>query len=109
MKNIIELVKKYKVYILAGFLVIFFFRSCVKSSQVRKFEKSNDQTQLVIDSLNNVINSQRDTINDFPEVLRQEKLGVHMEYDNWISARDRSPQLMLLHGVVKDNIKQLNK
>jgi len=108
MKNIIELVKKYKVYILAGFLVIFFFRSCVKSSQVRKFEKSNSQTQMVIDSLNNVINTQRDTINNFPKILKQEKLSIHMEYDNWISDRDRSPQLMMLHGIVKDNIKELS-
>jgi hypothetical protein len=30
-----------------------------------------------------------------------------MEYDNWISARDRSPQLMELHGIVKDNIKEI--
>ena len=107
MKKFIELVKKYKVYILASFLVIFFFRSCIKSSQVRKTDKVIVGKDYVIDSLNNVIKTQKDTINNFPEILRQEKLNIHMEYDNWISARDRSPQLMLLHGVVKENIKEI--
>lgn len=107
MKKFIELVKKYKVYILASFLVIFFFRSCIKSSQVRKTDKVIVGKDYVIDSLNNVIKTQKDTINDFPEILRQEKLNIHMEYDNWISARDRSPQLMLLHGIVKENIKEI--
>ena len=41
MKKIIELVKKYKVHILASFLFIFFFRSCIKSGEVRKLEKRN--------------------------------------------------------------------
>jgi hypothetical protein len=107
MKKFIELVKKYKVYILASFLVIFFFRSCIKSSQVRKTDKVIVGKDYVIDSLNNVIKIQKDTINNFPEILRQEKLNIHMEYDNWISARDRSPQLMLLHGIVKENIKEI--
>jgi hypothetical protein len=107
MKKFIELVKKYKVYILTSFLVIFFFRSCIKSSQVRKTDKVIVGKDYVIDSLNNVIKIQKDTINNFPEILRQEKLNIHMEYDNWISARDRSPQLMLLHGIVKENIKEI--
>ena len=108
MKKFIELVKKYKVYILVSFLVIFFFRSCIKSSQVRKTDKVIVGKDYVIDSLNNVIKTQKDTINNFPEILRQEKLNIHMEYDNWISARDRSSQLMMLHGIVKDNIKELS-
>ncbi len=32
-----------------------------------------------------------------------------MEYDNWISSKDRGQQLMELHRVVKDNIKELQK
>ena len=107
MKKFIELVKKYKVYILAGFLVIFFFRSCIKSGQVRKNDKVVAEKDYVIDSLNTVIKNQKDTINSFPGILKQEKLNIHMEYDNWISARDRSPQLMELHGIVKDNIKEI--
>ena len=55
MKKIIELAKKYKVYILAGFLVIFFFRSCIKSGQVRKNDKVVAEKDYVIDSLNTII------------------------------------------------------
>jgi hypothetical protein len=39
MKKIIELVKKYNVYILASLLVVFFFRSCSKSVKVGRLEK----------------------------------------------------------------------
>ena len=38
-----------------------------------------------------------------------EKLKVHTEYDNYISGKNRSEQLMELHMLVKDNIKKLGK
>jgi hypothetical protein len=109
MKNFIEFVKKFKIHILGLFLLIFFMRSCIKSGQVRKLEKVKTQNETVIDSLTFIVNGQKDTINNISEVIRQEKLKVHREYDNYISSKDRGPQLMELHMVVKKNIKDLDK
>ena len=109
MKNFIEFVKKYKIYILSGFLLIFSFRSCIKSGQVRKLEKTNTEVQSKVDSLSLVIKNQKDTINNISEVIRQEKIKVHTEYDNYISEKDRGEQLMELHKIVKQNIKKLEK
>jgi hypothetical protein len=63
----------------------------------------------MIDSLTNVINGQKDTINKISEVIRIEKIKVHSEYDNFISSKDRGDQLMELHMIVKKNIKELQK
>jgi len=109
MKKIIEFVKKYKIHILTTLLFIFFFRSCSKSGDVRKLEKSNIKQTEVIDSLTAVVNGQKDTINNISEVIRLEKIKVHTEYDNYISGKDRGEQLMELHMVVKQNIKELQK
>ena len=48
-------------------------------------------------------------IDSFPEILRQEKLNIHMGYDDYISKKDRGDQLMEIHMMVKDNIKELQK
>ena len=109
MKKVIEFAKKYKVHILSTLLLIFFLRSCVKSGEVRKLDKVKTSNEQVIDSLTNLVNSQKDTINNISEVIRMEKLKVHREYDNYISSKDRGPQLMELHMVVKNNIKELEK
>lgn len=103
----IELLKKYKVYVLTGLLVIFFFRSCSKSTQARKGEDTITNKEMVIDSLENVINEQTLTIDGFPETLRLEKIKLHSEYDNYISEKDRGDQLMELHMIVKKNLKEL--
>lgn len=107
MRNFIEFLKKYKIHILSALLFIFFMRSCVKSGSVRKLEKVNVNNEKVIDSLKLVINGQKDTINNISEVIRQERLKVHREYDNYISSKDRGDQLMELHMIVKKNIKDL--
>ncbi len=109
MKNIISLIKKYKLYILGGLLVIFFFRSCQKSTEIRKLNKVDGKKVEMVDSLNNVINQKQEKIDSFPEKMRIEKINIHLEYDSWISSRDRGQQLMKLHQVVKDNIKELQK
>jgi PBP1b-binding outer membrane lipoprotein LpoB len=109
MKGLIEMIKKYKVYILAVLLVIFFFRSCSKSTSARKAEKVITEKEVVIDSLVNVIKLKESKIDSFPEILRQEKLEIHLDYDNYISEKDRGEQLMELHMIVKDNIKELQK
>jgi len=109
MKKVIEFVKKYKIHILSSFLFIFFMRSCIKSGEVRKLEKVKTSNENVIDSLTTLVNGQKDTINNISEVIRQEKLKVHREYDNYISDKDRGDQLMELHMVVKKNIKDLEK
>lgn len=109
MKNFIEFLKKYKIHILSTLLFIFFFRSCIKSSVVKKLQKEETYNSKVIDSLNFVINGQKDTIKDISEVIRVEKLKVHSEYDDYISEKNRSEQLMELHMVVKENIKKLEK
>ena len=109
MKKIIEFVKKYKIHILTTLLVIFFLRSCSKSGDVRKLEKLNIKQTEVIDSLTTVVNGQKDTINNISEVIRLEKIKVHVEYDNYISGKNRGEQLMELHMIVKQNIKELQK
>jgi len=109
MKKIIEFIKKYKIHILSTLLCIFFMRSCMKSGEVRKLEKIKTQNEKVVDSLTFLVNGQKDTINNISEVIRQEKLKVHREYDNYISLKDRGPQLMELHRVVKKNIQDLEK
>lgn len=109
MKKFIELIKKYKVYILGVLLVIFFFRSCSKSTQARKSDKVVTEKEVVIDSLENVVKLQKETIDGFPEVIRQEKIKLHTDYDNYISEKDRGEQLMELHMIVKENLKELQK
>ena len=109
MKKVIEFAKKYKIHILSGLLFIFFMRSCMKSGEVRKLEKVKTSNENVIDSLTTLVNGQKDTINNISEVIRQEKLKVHRGYDNYISSKDRGAQLMELHRVVKNNIKELEK
>jgi len=109
MKKLIEFIKKYKIHILSVLLFIFSFRSCIKTTQIKKLEKSNLNKTLVIDSLSHVVNNQKDAINDISEVIRLEKIKVHVEYDNWISEKNRGEQLMELHKVVKSNIKKLEK
>jgi hypothetical protein len=107
MKNVIEFVKKYKVYILATLCLIFFFRSCQKSGEIRKMGKNNTESSTVVDSLENVISVQKKTIDGIPQIVKEEKLKVHTEYDNYISGKNRGEQLMELHMVVKNNIKNL--
>lgn len=109
MKKVIEFIKKYKIYILTSLFVIFFIRSCSKSGQVRKLEKLKTENENLIDSLNFIIKGQKDTINNISEVIRMEKIKVHTDYDNYISERDRGEQLMELHKIVKQNLKELQK
>ena len=109
MKNIIEFVKKYKIHILSALLLIFFMRSCIKSSEVRKLNKVKTENEKTVDSLNLLVDGKKDTINNISEVIRMEKLKVHRYYDNYISEKDRDKQLMELHKVVKNNIKDLEK
>lgn len=109
MKKIIELVKKYKLYILSALLLIFFFRSCTKSTEIKKLNKQINNNGIILDSLNNEIILRQQKIDSFPEVMRVEKINIHLEYDSWISEKDRGQQLMELHSVVKNNIKKLQK
>lgn len=83
MKKIIELVKKYKVYILASLLLVFFFRSCSKSVKVGRLEKEVVKYQ---DSLN-VVKKQ-----SFDEGV---KFGANEEKESILDFMDdelRSPQ-----------------
>ncbi len=100
MKKVIELVKKYKVYILAILFIFFLFKSCGKSSDIKKLEKSNIELQEKVDRYEEKIDS-------FPEILRKEKLSIYLSLDDTISRVDRSPQLMGLHKMIKDSVKSL--
>jgi Ni,Fe-hydrogenase III large subunit len=90
-------------------LLIFFLRSCSKSGQLSKKERENIRNTEIVDSLKLVLKEQENTINNISEVIRQEKIKVHSEYDNYISEKDRGDQLMELHKVVKLKIKELQK
>jgi len=109
MKKFIDLVKKYKVYILAILLLFYFFRSCSKSTTIKKLTREVDNNGLVVDSLENEIKLRQQKIDSFPEIMRIEKINIHLEYDEWISSKDRGNQLMELHSIVKNNIKNLQK
>ncbi len=109
MKKFIELVKKYKVYILAVLLLFYFFKSCSKSTDIKKLTREVDNNDLVVDSLENQIKVRQQKIDSLPEIMRIEKINIHLEYDEWISSRDRGQQLMELHSIVKNNVKKLQK
>lgn len=109
MEKILNFINVYKLYIIGVMLIFFFFRSCGRGRDVSRLEKKMKSTEVYIDSLQSVINSQQNIISKFPDEIIQEKLHIHMEYDNWISSRDRGSQLMELHFVVKNNISDLKK
>ena len=92
MKKLIELIKTYKLQILIFLTIIFFFRSCSNSSKVTKLEKIQKQNVSMIDSLKTT--------------HKNEKIAIHSFYDNWITQKDRGPQLMELHFIVKENLKK---
>jgi len=92
MKKLTELIKTYKLQILIFLTVIFFFRSCSNSSKVTKLEKIQKQNVSMIDSLKTT--------------HKNEKIAIHSFYDNWITQKDRGPQLMELHFIVKENLKK---
>jgi hypothetical protein len=92
MKKLIELIKTYKLQILIFLTVVFFFRSCSSSSKVTKLEKIEKQNVSMIDSLKTK--------------HKNEKIAIHSFYDNWITQKDRGPQLMELHFIVKENLKK---
>ena len=92
MKKLIELIKTYKLQILIFLTIIFFFRSCSNSSKVSKLEKIQKQNVSMIDSLKTT--------------HKNEKIAIHGFYDNWITQKDRGPQLMELHFIVKENLKK---
>lgn len=102
MKKIVELIKTYKIQLLVLLTVVFFFRSCGNSRSVDQLEKLNKENGKIIDSLNVVIKTQRDSI-------RTEKIKIHSYYDNWITEKNRGPQLMELHFIIKNNLKELQE
>lgn len=109
MDKVINFLKKYKVHILAGLLIIFFFKGCGKSRTISKLEKIEKSNIEMIDSLESVISVKTAKIDSFPEVLRTEKLNIYLSLDDTISRVDRSPQLMGLHKMIKDSVKALQK
>lgn len=109
MEKLAIFTKTYKLHILVVLLVIFFFRSCGRGNEISRIEKKLKQTSQLVDSLNTIIDSQNNESEKFHVMLKKEKLSVHMEYDYWISSKDRGSQLMELHSIVKRNIKDLEK
>jgi len=102
MKKFIQTIKKYKAYILGALFLIFFFKSCSKSTNIKKLERTNVELQDKVDSYESKIDS-------FPEILRKEKLTIYLSLDDTISRVDRGPQLMGLHKMIKDSVKSLQK
>ena len=100
MENIIEFLKKHKTKILVTLLVIFFFKSCGGSRDISKLEKIQVKNLNTIDSLNLIVNKQK-------EQIKIEKIKIHTFYDDWITEKNRGGQLMELHFVVKNNLKEL--
>jgi len=59
---------------------------------VTKLEKIQKQNVSMIDSLKTT--------------HKNEKIAIHSFYDNWITQKDRGPQLMELHFIGKENLKK---
>jgi len=109
MKNFINLIKKYKLYVLSGLLVILFFRSCQKSVEIKNLSRNGVVTIDHIDSLETIITQKQQRIDSIPELIRVVKINIHIEYDSWVSGQNRGQQLMELHPIIKNNIKELQK
>lgn len=99
MKNFIPFIQKYKIYILSTLLIIFFFKSCGKSREVKRLEKSisilkheNDSTSSHKDSI--ILSIKNKNYSDLELI------------DTWIKKKDRGPQLMELHPIVDSLLKQ---
>ena len=92
MKKLIDLIKTYKLQILIVLTFFFFFRSCSNSRKVTKLEQIQKQNIAKYDSV--VI------------AHKNEKIAIHSFYDNWITQKDRGPQLMELHFIVKEKLKK---
>ena len=104
-----ELFNKYKVWILATLLLVFFLKSCGKARQISKFERKEKAQVEMTDSLTSVINIQKSRLDSFPEIMRNEKLSVYLGLDDKISRLDRGRQMMILHTTIKDSILTLQK
>lgn len=95
----LELIKKYKIYILSFLLLVFFFKSCGKSKDISKLEKQNIKLEHTIDSLVSVKDS---TI----RVLHENHYNDIERIDTWIKEKNRGPQLMELHPIVDSLLKK---
>ena len=109
MDNFKNFLSKYKIWILAGFLAIFFMRSCNRGRSITKLNKTAVIQTEMADSLQTVISVKTSKIDSFPEILRIAKLNIYLSLDDTISRVDRSPQLMGLHTMIKDEVKALQK
>jgi hypothetical protein len=100
--KILELIKKYKIYILSVLLMVFFFRSCGKSREVKRLEKSVTAIQHVADSTSKYKDSVILSI-------KNKHYSDLETIDTWIKQKDRGPQLMELHPIVDSLLKESNK
>jgi len=107
MITFLDFLIKHKIKFLSVFLVFFFLRSCVKSTEIKKQDKKITQLETTIDSLNHVIKTKNDTITLIPEWIRLAKWSVHNEYDYVISEMNRGSQMMWFHSIVINNKKEL--
>jgi len=102
MEKVKEFIKTYKVQLLVMLTLVFCFRSCGNSRRVDELEKLKTQNEKKIDSLELVTES-------VPNIIKKEKIKIHSYYDNWITEKNRGPQLMELHFLIKNNIKELQQ
>jgi len=59
-----------------------------------------------VDKLEKIKNQNVATIDSLKIAHKNEKIKIHGFYDNWITQKDRGPQLMELHLIVKENLKK---
>jgi len=109
MEKVLNFVKKYKIYILSVLLFIFMVRSCQNSNEAKKMNKKNIELSNSNDSLIKLNNQYKDSVVGLPKILKQEKFSVLSKYDDYISKQDRGPQLMEIHMMIKNDIKELQK
>jgi hypothetical protein len=59
-----------------------------------------------VGKLEKIVKQNTSTIDSLKVAHKKEKIAIHGFYDNWITQKDRGPQLMELHLIVKDNLKK---
>ncbi len=101
MKKIVEFVKKHKVYILSALVLVLFFRTCSKSNQIKRLDKTvitySDSISVVKENsynqgLKDGANKEKESILDFmdDELRSPQNLRVREKFEELHNSIDNN-------------------
>lgn len=101
MKKIVEFVKKHKVYILSALVLVLFFRTCSKSNQIKRLDKTvitySDSISVVKENsynqgLEDGANKEKESILDFmdDELRSPQNLRVREKFEELHNSIDNN-------------------